>query len=160
MMLLHFLQRILNTLPRTFSSAIEYLAEQASQTIFIVGPREARHQQGANLASSCAKWPEKYKEEARAGATRRVGTRAPDRCWRLFSAGERIAQQDRVGAVGADRHQPHRGADEALEGAHVGACRRRQVVDRARAAALHVPAGQLDVLRLGAQEILAVGRRL
>ena len=33
MMLLHFLQRILKTLPRTFSSAIEYLAEQASQAL-------------------------------------------------------------------------------------------------------------------------------
>ena len=42
MMLLHFLQRILNTLPRTFSSAMEYLAEQASQTIFIVAPEKAR----------------------------------------------------------------------------------------------------------------------
>jgi hypothetical protein len=35
MMLLHFLQRILKTLPWTFSSAIEYFAEQASQTIFM-----------------------------------------------------------------------------------------------------------------------------
>src|SRR5690349_19241231 len=35
MMLLHFLQRILKTLPLTLSSAIEYFAEQASQTIFI-----------------------------------------------------------------------------------------------------------------------------
>jgi hypothetical protein len=34
-MLLHFLQRILKTLPRTFSSAMEYFAEQASQTIFM-----------------------------------------------------------------------------------------------------------------------------
>src|SRR5262245_57793018 len=36
MMWLHFLQRILNTLPRTLSSAIEYLVAQLSQTIFIV----------------------------------------------------------------------------------------------------------------------------
>ncbi len=35
MMWLHFLQRILKTLPRTFSSAIEYLVPQESQTIFI-----------------------------------------------------------------------------------------------------------------------------
>ena len=35
MMWLHFLQRILKTLPRTFSSAIEYLVAQESQTIFI-----------------------------------------------------------------------------------------------------------------------------
>src|SRR4051794_40495043 len=35
MMLLHFLQRILKTLPWTLSSEIEYLAWQASQTIFI-----------------------------------------------------------------------------------------------------------------------------
>jgi hypothetical protein len=35
MMLLHFLQRILKTLPWTLSSAIEYLAPQASQTIFM-----------------------------------------------------------------------------------------------------------------------------
>src|SRR5436190_16233244 len=38
MMLLHFLQRILKTLPWTLSSEIEYLAWQASQTIFIVIP--------------------------------------------------------------------------------------------------------------------------
>jgi hypothetical protein len=36
MMLLHFLQRILKTLPLTFSSAIEYFAEHASQTIFMM----------------------------------------------------------------------------------------------------------------------------
>jgi len=36
MTLLHFLQRILKTLPMTLSSEIEYLAWQASQTIFIV----------------------------------------------------------------------------------------------------------------------------
>src|SRR3954464_1607220 len=35
MMWLHFLQRILKTLPRTLSSEIEYLVEQESQTIFI-----------------------------------------------------------------------------------------------------------------------------
>src|SRR5580692_3793788 len=35
MMWLHFLQRILKTLPRTFSSAIEYLVPHESQTIFI-----------------------------------------------------------------------------------------------------------------------------
>jgi hypothetical protein len=35
MMLLHFLQRILKTLPLTLSSAIEYFAEHASQTIFM-----------------------------------------------------------------------------------------------------------------------------
>jgi hypothetical protein len=34
-MLLHFLQRILKTLPWTLSSEIEYLAWQASQTIFM-----------------------------------------------------------------------------------------------------------------------------
>src|SRR4051794_4137999 len=34
---LHFLQRILKTLPATFSSAIEYLAPQLSQTIFMDG---------------------------------------------------------------------------------------------------------------------------
>src|SRR6185295_14818098 len=33
---LHFLQRILNTFPATFSSAIEYFAPQLSQTIFMV----------------------------------------------------------------------------------------------------------------------------
>src|SRR4051812_3610375 len=38
MMLLHFLQRILKTLPWTLSSEIEYLAWQASQTIFMVSP--------------------------------------------------------------------------------------------------------------------------
>ena len=38
MMLLHFLQRILKTLPCTLSSEIEYLAEQASQTIFMAFP--------------------------------------------------------------------------------------------------------------------------
>src|SRR5215470_14253703 len=37
MMLLHFLQRILKTLPWTLSSEIEYLAWQASQTIFMGG---------------------------------------------------------------------------------------------------------------------------
>jgi hypothetical protein len=36
-MLLHFLQRILKTLPWTLSSEIEYLAWQASQTIFMGG---------------------------------------------------------------------------------------------------------------------------
>ena len=35
MMWLHFLQRILKTLPRTLSSEIEYLVAQESQTIFI-----------------------------------------------------------------------------------------------------------------------------
>src|SRR5258706_10354561 len=35
MMCEHFLQRILKTLPLTFSSAMEYLVEQLSQTIFI-----------------------------------------------------------------------------------------------------------------------------
>src|ERR1700754_3614366 len=35
MMWLHFLQRILKTLPRTLSSEIEYLVPQESQTIFI-----------------------------------------------------------------------------------------------------------------------------
>src|SRR5262249_4320169 len=35
MMWLHFLQRILKTFPRTFSSAMEYLVAQLSQTIFI-----------------------------------------------------------------------------------------------------------------------------
>ena len=35
MMLLQRLQRILKTFPRTFSSAMEYLVEQLSQTIFI-----------------------------------------------------------------------------------------------------------------------------
>jgi hypothetical protein len=38
MMLLHFLQRILKTLPWTLSSEIEYLAWHASQTIFMVHP--------------------------------------------------------------------------------------------------------------------------
>jgi hypothetical protein len=38
MMLLHFLQRILKTLPWTLSSEIEYLAWQASQTIFMGFP--------------------------------------------------------------------------------------------------------------------------
>src|SRR6476620_2118823 len=43
MMLLHFLQRILKTLPWTLSSEIEYLAWQASHTIFIAIPVFAVH---------------------------------------------------------------------------------------------------------------------
>jgi hypothetical protein len=35
MMWLHFLQRILKTLPRTLASEIEYLVPQESQMIFI-----------------------------------------------------------------------------------------------------------------------------
>ncbi len=35
MMWLHFLQRILKTLPRTLSSEMEYFVAQESQTIFI-----------------------------------------------------------------------------------------------------------------------------
>jgi hypothetical protein len=38
----HFLQRILKTFPFTFSSEIEYLAEQFSQTIFISDNLESR----------------------------------------------------------------------------------------------------------------------
>src|SRR5262245_26406284 len=53
MMLLHFLQRILKTLPRTFSSAIEYLAEQASQTIFIVVPRRRAVSRSRPPAKNC-----------------------------------------------------------------------------------------------------------
>ena len=41
MMWLHFLHRILKAFPWTFSSAIEYLAWQESQTIFI-GPSFTR----------------------------------------------------------------------------------------------------------------------
>src|SRR5262245_56002343 len=43
MMLLHFLQRILKTLPWTLSSEIEYLAWQASHTIFMGIPVFAVH---------------------------------------------------------------------------------------------------------------------
>src|SRR6185436_13944308 len=108
MMLLHFLQRILNTLPRTFSSAIEYLAEQASQTIFIMAPERRASSRAQTLANNGRERPVEYRVQARTGATRRLGTLTSNICWRFFSGAERVAQKDRFGALGADRHQPHR----------------------------------------------------
>src|SRR6185436_19407358 len=84
MMLLHFLQRILNTLPRTFSSAIEYLAEQASQTIFIMAPERRASSRAQTLANNGRERPVEYRVQARTGATRRLGTLTSNICWRFF----------------------------------------------------------------------------
>src|SRR5262245_4493393 len=46
MMWLHFLQRILKTLPRTLSSEMEYFVEQESQTIFISASLGAPYARG------------------------------------------------------------------------------------------------------------------
>jgi len=52
MMFWHFLQRILKTLPLTFSSAIEYLVLQLSQMIFIFQPRPPRAQPYGNRCAN------------------------------------------------------------------------------------------------------------
>src|SRR5450755_3371070 len=68
MMWLHFLQRILKTLPRTFSSAIEYLVPHESQTIFI----------NASIQGDQATAPKTDKRRARA---------EPEKAWRKAGEG-------------------------------------------------------------------------
>src|SRR5262245_24420603 len=100
MMLLHFLQRILKTLPRTFSSAIEYLAEQASQTIFIVAP-EARGIARPNLRQ--------YRKEARTGATRPLGTLRREVCWRFFFQAPKGSRKRMLSAPSEPNDTSHMG---------------------------------------------------
>src|SRR5436190_12181686 len=96
MMLLHFLQRILKTLPLTLSSAIEYFAEQASQTIFI----------GSYLWRGT-------------GSNGTFDPQGPPRPWRKNGitpeSKERVAQHDRLAAFRSHRHQRQRRTDPALD---------------------------------------------
>src|SRR5262245_61301765 len=100
MMLLHFLQRILKTLPWTLSSEIEYLAWQASQTIFISIPERVL----------------------------RVGPPRPQQLGKIVTQlREWVVQPDGLAAVRPDGHQAERHARHALDRLDVGARRRREI---------------------------------
>src|SRR5258706_14518779 len=101
MMLLHFLQRILKTLPWTLSSEIEYLAWQASQTIFMGGSCTGS---GAGTPEAATSWKNRNTTRPRAGRP----------------LGERIVQPNGLGAVRTDGYQAERNAGHALDRLDVG----------------------------------------
>src|SRR5262249_6229302 len=134
MMLLHFLHRILKTLPWTLSSEIEYLAWQASQTIFM----------SASCAGSGSRTPKSNT------AWRKIVTRLR----------KRVAQPDGFATIGSNGHQVERNAGHSLDRFDVGTRRCREIRDVARCRRQRSPAGKTRKHRLGARDVVGIDRRL
>src|SRR5215216_450087 len=124
MMLLHFLQRILKTLPLTLSSAIEYFAEQASQTIFIVrflsvgrapqgssGGTDATATGSVGSALEPQRWAPLGKKNATPANRPIASLNASLRRW----MSEALAQDHGVGPVRTYRHQVERHPGQPLD---------------------------------------------
>src|SRR5688572_20454050 len=140
-MLLHFLQRILKTLPWTLSSEIEYLAWQASQTIFMGIPVFAVH--ALRPPSEPSPW--RKDRITNRGATLRA---------------ERVRQPDRFASIWANGDQAERDTGHLGNRLNVGACALGQVANVVRFARELLPTLEVLIDGLGARNVLGVGRRL